>query len=55
MNINEINQLAKTFTTTCKETVEKSKVTTYTAPIAMTVMMVLLSGEIITRSNWAYT
>lgn len=55
MDINEVNQLAKTFTTACKETVEKSKAKTYTVPIALTVMMVLLSVQIISRSNWAYT
>ena len=55
MDINEINQLAKTFTTACKETVEKSKVKAYTAPIAMTVLMVLLSGNMVSRSNWMST
>ncbi len=41
MDTNEINQLAKTFTTACKETVAKTKVKTYTAPILLVALAVL--------------
>lgn len=42
MNKNEITQLAKTFSTACKDAVEKGKVKTYTTPIVLAAMTALL-------------
>lgn len=44
MNPDQIAQLAKTFSTACKDAVEKSKVQSYTAPIVLSVVTVLLSS-----------
>jgi len=47
MNTDQIAQLAKTFSTACKDAVEKSKIQPYTtAPIVLSAVTVLLNMNI---------
>jgi hypothetical protein len=46
MSTDQITQLARTFSTACKDAAEKIKVQTYTAPIVLSVVTVLLSSPI---------
>jgi hypothetical protein len=44
MKYDQITQLAKTFSTACKDVAEKSKAPTYTASVVLSVMVVLLGS-----------
>lgn len=52
MRSNEVSKLAKTFSTACKDAVEKSKVKLYTAPIILSVLTILLSAPGGEKGGW---
>ena len=56
MSPDQIAQLAKTFSTACKDAVEKSKVQAYTTPIVLSVVVVLLNSASPNqkRLNWPW-